>query len=207
MNRFLAFVTQPERDLAKALGALPGVTLARSSGPLLPGSFGPADHVVDVVGGDATQVGEAIVRRTRSALVAVLHELDGAAPEPALAPAVKRVLVFTVADGTPPATVARFERALARMPQHIPAIRSWSLSRVERVAGDVVWTHAWEQEYVDLASFRTYMDSPYHWGVIEPWFDHEFPQAIVEPQLAQVFYDVDRSLLASAGRSVPCPAT
>ena len=202
MTRVVAFVTQPGPDLASMLGALPDVALARCSGPLLRGSFGPADHVVDAVARDPELAGDAIVRRSHEAHVFALRPLRTAIPAPELTSVVKRVLVFQVVDGTSSDVVARFERDLTRMPEHIAAIRNWSLSRVARVAGDVPWTHAWEQEYADLASFQEYMSSPYHWGVIEPFFDAEFPQAIVDPRLAQVFYDVERSVLASGtGRS------
>lgn len=55
--------------------------------------------------------------------------------------------------------------------------------------------------YRDRASFQEYMDSPYHWGVIEKWFDPTFPERIVDTRLAQVFYDVDSSLLSPAPRT------
>ena len=43
------------------------------------------------------------------------------------------------------------------------------------------------------------MSSPYHWGVIEKWFDPTFPERIVDTRLAQVFYDVESSLLVPVG--------
>jgi hypothetical protein len=196
MKRVFALVSNPTPDLASVLAAQPGVTRAVCSGPPLAGSFPVGDHFVDVIADDPSAVGAAIVAMTETANVLCLTERRGASPEPALRGGVKRVLVVRVLDRTPTDVVERFEDELARMPEFIPAIRNWSLSRVEMVAGDEVWTHAWEQEYRDRASFQAYMDSPYHWGVIEKWFDPTFPERIVDTRLAQVFYDIESSLLS-----------
>ena len=203
MKRMVAFVSNPAPDLATVLAEQPGVVRAVASGPPLAGSFPVGDHFVDVVAEDPVAVGAAIAQLAESVSVFSLTERVGELPEPALRHAVKRVLVVRVLDGTPASTVERFEHELARMPEYIPAIRNWSLSHVEMVAGemlagDAVWTHAWEQEYRDRASFQEYMESPYHWGVIEKWFDPTFPERIVDTRLAQVFYDVDTSLLSPA---------
>jgi hypothetical protein len=201
MKRMFAFVTNPAPDLAAVLGERPGVARAVCSGPPLAGSFPVGDHFVDVTADDPAAVGVAIAELAETVSVLSLTECRGASPEPTLRHAVKRVLVVRVLDGTPASAVERFEEELARMPEYIPAIRNWALSRVEMVAGqmvagDTVWTHAWEQEYRDRASFQEYMDSPYHWGVIEKWFDPTFPERIVDTRLAQVFYAVDSSLLS-----------
>lgn len=198
MTRMFAFVSNPAPDLATVLGGQPGVTRAICSGPPLAGSFPVGDHFLDVTAPDPAAVGAAIEAMAESVSVLSLTECLGASPEPMLRHAVKRVLVVRVLDGTPAHAVERFEHELARMPEFIPAIRNWSLSRVEIVAGENVWTHAWEQEYRDRASFQEYMDSPYHWGVIEKWFDPTFPERIVDTRLAQVFYDIDTSLLSPA---------
>jgi hypothetical protein len=203
VTRLFAFVSNPAPDLASVLATRPGVSRAVCSGPPLAGSFPVGDHFVDVVADDPVAVGAAITDLAESARVFSLTEPRGESAEPELRHAVKRVLVVRVLDGTPASAVERFERELARMPEFIPAIRNWALSHVEmvageRVAGDTVWTHAWEQEYRDRESFQDYMDSPYHWGVIEKWFDPTFPERIVDTRLAQVFYDIDSSLLSPA---------
>jgi hypothetical protein len=199
MKRMLAFVSNPAPELARVLAERPGVARAVCSGPPLAGSFPVGDHVVDVTADDPVAVGAAIAGLAETVSVLSLTERLGASPEPALRHAVKRVLVVRVLDGTPASAVERFEHELARMPEFIPAICNWALSRVEIVAGDMVWTHAWEQEYRDRASFQDYMNSPYHWGVIERWFDPTFPDRIVDTRLAQVFYDIDASLLSPPG--------
>jgi Stress responsive A/B Barrel Domain len=198
MKRMFAFVSNPAPDLATVLAEHPGVVRAVCSSPPLAGSFPVGDHFIDVTAADSVAVGAAIADMAESVSVLSLTERVGELPEPALRHAVKRVLVVRVLGGTPASTVERFEHELARMPEFIPAIRNWALSRVEILAGDAVWTHAWEQEYRDRASFQEYMDSPYHWGVIEKWFDPTFPERIVDTRLAQVFYDVDTSLLSPA---------
>jgi hypothetical protein len=199
MTRVFAFVSNPAPELTRVLSEQPGVMSAVCSGPPLAGSFPVGDHFVDVVADDPTVVGAAIADLAESVSVLSLTERRAASPEPALRNAVKRVLVVRVLEGTPARTVERFEHELARMPEYIPAIRNWSLSRVEIVAGDMVYTHAWEQEYLDRASFQEYMESPYHWGVIEKWFDPTFPERIVDTELAQVFYDIEVSLLSTTG--------
>jgi len=74
------------------------------------------------------------------------------------------------------------------MPEHIATIRSWALSRVDGASGPTRWTHAWEQEYVDIAGLTgEYLLNPYHWAHVDRWFDGEVPGAIVEPALAHVF--------------------
>ncbi len=189
----LAFLPTAAPGLARELGVAPGMTRAACSGPLLTGSFGTGPQVVDIDAGSAADLDGVARLLPAGADVLRLTELAAESPEPALRHGVKRVLVLRVHDGAPAPLVAHFERDLARMPRYIPAIRNWALSRVEPGSR---WTHAWEQEYRDRESFAQYMDSPYHWGVIEPWFDPEFPECIVDPAVAQVFYAVDDSLLA-----------
>jgi hypothetical protein len=204
MKRMVAFVSNPVPELATLLADQPGVDRAVCSGPPLAGSFPVGDHFVDVTADDPAAVGAVIAGLAETVSVLSLTECGGASPEPALRHAVKRVLVVRVLDATPASAVERFEHELARMPEFIPAIRNWALSHVEMVAGEIVagdpvWTHAWEQEYRDRASFQEYMNSPYHWGVIERWFDPTFPDRIVDTRLAQVFYDIDASLLSPPG--------
>jgi hypothetical protein len=151
MKRMFAFVSNPAPDLASVLTGHAGVVRAVCSGPPLAGSFPVGDHFVDVTADDPVAVGTAIADLAEAVSVLSLTECRGASPEPTLRHAVKRVLVVRVLDGTPAGAVDRFEHELARMPEYIPAIRNWALSRVEIVAGDLVYTHAWEQEYRDRA--------------------------------------------------------
>ena len=110
---------------------------------------------------------------------------------------IKRTLLLRVEPDTPSAAVEKFERALLGMPSHIPAIRNWRLSRVARSDGDHRWTHAWEQEYEELSGLKDdYMNSPYHWGFVDGWFDAEDPKCIVAPDLCHLYYEIESSILS-----------
>jgi hypothetical protein len=82
------------------------------------------------------------------------------------------------------------------MPDYIPEIRSWSLSRVRPVTSNARWTHVWEQEYVDVGGLNVaYIRHPYHRTGVDRWFDPEVPCSIVEPHLAHMFGWADRPML------------
>ena len=84
------------------------------------------------------------------------------------------------------------------MPDDIPAIVNWALSRVVGPPS-TRWTHCWEQEYYTLDGLKVdYMMSPHHWGLIDGWFDPEMPRQIVDLNLAHVYHATDRSVLAAA---------
>ena len=70
----------------------------------------------------------------RSTLNEAAHKHEGETPsdssKSAAQPRVKRTLALTVRAGTPERDIELFERSLAAMPEHIPEIRSWALSRM-----------------------------------------------------------------------------
>lgn len=102
-------------------------------------------------------------------------------------PRVKRTLLLTVASGTKPEVVEQFERSVAGMPEHVPEIRSWSLSRLDPARTTSTWTHAWEQEFASLEGLqRGYMRAAYHITAVDRWFDPETPGAIVESTVAHL---------------------
>lgn len=111
-----------------------------------------------------------------------------AVPEPGIRDCVKRTLLLRVLPDTPPAVVERFERDTMGMPRHIDAIRNWAFSRVDPELHPTPWTHVWEQEFRDVRGLEVdYMVSPYHWGLVDGWFDPECPQRIVDTSLAHVY--------------------
>jgi hypothetical protein len=127
-----------------------------------------------------------------------LEIIDGALSDPEFAGEIKRTLLLRVQPDAPADSVAAFERDLMAMPDHIPAIVNWALSRVVGPP-DSRWTHCWEQEYYTLDGLKVdYMMSPHHWGLIDGWFDPESPQQIVDLELAHVYHSTDRSVLAAA---------
>ena len=147
----------------------------------------------------APEVGALVVPATTVVLDPVAA---GGATGPATT-VVKRTLLLTVRPDAPGRAVAGLEADLAAMPDHIPAIRSWSLARVRPggSAGGGRWTHVWEQEFTELAGLRgDYMTSPFHWAVVDAWFDPQVPGHVVEPVLAHLFCARTPSLGSLIGR-------
>ncbi|MCE2389901.1 MAG: Dabb family protein [Proteobacteria bacterium] len=117
-------------------------------------------------------------------------------PEPGLRDFVKRTLFLRVLPGTPPEAVERFERDTRGMPQYIDAIRNWAFSRTDPSLCSTSWTHVWEQEFQRLDGLeQDYMLSPYHWGLVDGWFDPECPQRIVDTRLAHVYCPAPSTIL------------
>ncbi|MEV3964404.1 Dabb family protein [Nocardia sp. NPDC050193] len=103
-------------------------------------------------------------------------------------PTVYRTLLLRVDDSAAPTEIARFEHATLQMPQHIPAIQAWQLSRVDRATGSSRWTHVWEQEFADSDGlFGPYMNHPVHWALVDQWFDPECPRQIVKDRICHSF--------------------
>ena len=126
-----------------------------------------------------------------------LSLIDGALTDPGFAGEIKRTLLLRTQPDAPSDSVAALERDLMTMPDHIPAIVNWALSRVTGPAS-AWWTHCWEQEYYTLDGLKLdYMMSPHHWGLIDGWFDPEMPQQIVDLKLAHVYHPTTRSILAA----------
>jgi hypothetical protein len=154
-------------------------------GPDLPGSVGgrgahwdlACDAAPDIPGAEAVELSR----------IATAHvELTGRR--------IKRTLLLTVRPGTPPDTIASFEADLMAMPRHIPAIRSWALSRATGR-----WTHAWEQEFADEDGLNgQYLLHPYHWTYVDRWFDTELPTAIVAPRLAHLYRTASGPVLTAS---------
>ena len=117
--------------------------------------------------------------------------------QPMAGPRVKRTLLLTVKSGTEHAVVEQFEQSMAAMADHVPEIRSWSLSRVDPDRSAPPWTHVWEQEFVDFAGLRRgYLTADYHVTAVERWFDPEIPGAIVETVVAHLMRWAQRPVLA-----------
>jgi len=165
---------------------------ARASqlGRNLRGSLGGGRFTWDVTLDDGAALAWLLAPLERARLDAVAfrpRETHG--PQPGLRVGVRRALLLRVRPGADPARVASFERALLDMPRHISAIRSFALHRSDPSLWPTRWTHVWEQEYADAAGLeRDYMGHPYHWGVVDAFFDPECPQRVVETDLAHVYY-------------------
>ncbi len=109
---------------------------------------------------------------------------------------VHRALLLRVAPDTDARTVTRFEGELRSMPDYIPAIRAWQLSRVDDAIGTSQWTHVFEQEFTDVEGLMgSYLMHPIHWAVVDRWFDPECPDVIVQDRLCYSFCRCATSIL------------
>src|SRR5262249_32936829 len=193
--------------LARALwGRAPGC-LRGEVGANLPGTLNGGDLTLDLVFEGAASAArwceaaasERGARETFAGLVARVdavhyapHEAGLATPGPA-AP-LKRTLLLRVEPETPPDRVARFERELAAMPDHVTAIRNWHLARVDDPRGR--FTHVWAQEFAGIEGLEVdYMVDPYHWAYVDRWFDPESGERIVALDFAHVFCPLPQSVL------------
>lgn len=124
---------------------------------------------------------------------------DGATgvTEPGLASGVWRGLLLCADRPQAPDRLAEFEAEMVLMPKYIPAIRNWRFSRAIESGGDLGWTHVWEQEYADLGGLMgPYMLHPYHWALIDRWFDPECPDWIVNIHLCHSFAMLGAAVLS-----------
>lgn len=115
--------------------------------------------------------------------------------EPSLVGGVQRTLLLHAEDDR---DLTTFERQLADMPRYIDTIRNSSLSRIEEVWGGTGprWTHVWEQEFTSLDGLTgTYMSHPYHWGLVDTWFDAQAPHHVVHPTIIHAMCPLERSIL------------
>lgn len=112
---------------------------------------------------------------------------------------IKRTNLVRVLDAARPEEVGRWSRDVMAFPDHVPAIRNWSLARTHAFGPSrprVAWTHAWEQEFETLEGLaEDYMASPYHWGYLDGWYDPEMPHCIMDPDLAHLFCDATKNVL------------
>jgi hypothetical protein len=116
--------------------------------------------------------------------------------DPGIRDGIKRTLFLRVQQDALPANVAQFERDTMQMPHHIKSIRNWAFSRTDATLQPTTWTHVWEQEFEDVDGLvGEYMQHPYHWGLVDSWFDPECPQRIVEPRLAHVYCPTPSTIL------------
>jgi hypothetical protein len=171
---------------ARAVRELPGV-LSSDVDLDLTDSFGGGDATWDLevdVPLEELPAVQALTTPGSAALracerVALQPVLTGS--DPFDGPRLKRTLLLGVDPSTPDAVVEQFELSMAAMAEHVSAIRSWALSRVDPTRSTGPWTHAWEQEFADLDGLRRgYLRAPYHLTAVERWFDHEIPGAIVD---------------------------
>jgi hypothetical protein len=115
-------------------------------------------------------------------------------------PGIWRGLVFRVEPHAPADLVRRLEAATLMLPKYVQEIRSWALSPVACSEGTKAFSYVWEQEFDSVADLTgPYMTNPVHWGIVDGFFDAEYPEYIVDPQLVQVVGAIDQSILTPIG--------
>jgi Stress responsive A/B Barrel Domain len=121
--------------------------------------------------------------------------LSGAHPVK-LGRGVYRTLILSVKPNTSPAATAQFDHELAGMPKYISSIKNWQLSHVSEATGLRPWTHVWEQEYEQLEGLTgPYMNHPFHWALVDRWFNPECSQWIVDKVLCHTYCEFKSSVL------------
>ncbi len=118
---------------------------------------------------------------------------------PDLKRGIYRALFFSLSPEATKDQAAQLEADLLAMPRLIDKILNWRLSRVRHSSGAERWSYVWEQEYAALQHLtQDYVWHPYHWGVVDRWFDPEMPCRIVRSHLCHTFASIEESLLAHA---------
>jgi stress responsive alpha/beta barrel protein len=200
---------QRERALAvsRALPRRARGCLRAEIGANLPGTLRGGDLTLDLVfdGAEsaarwcdaacdergAREAFEGLVARVDAVHYAPLEAGLGA---PGLASPVKRTLLLRVEPDAPAERVARFERELAAMPDHVTAIRNWHFARVHDPRGR--FSHVWAQEFARLEGLEVdYMVHPYHWAYVDRWFDPESCERVVAQDFAHVYCTLAQSVL------------
>lgn len=190
-------------DGAAVSAALAG--LGAAVAPTMEGNFNGGDLIAHFAFDD-----KAGYRTLQSAIAAALagagvaradtafyrHGASGVGA-PGLAGGVYRALLLNADRPLPAAKRAQFDAEMVLMPKYIPAIRNWRYSPVIEATGERPWTHVWEQEYAGIEGLMgPYMLHPYHWAVIDRWFDPECPDWLVDTRLCHSFGAFGRPLLS-----------
>ena len=187
-------------DVSARLAAL-GAAVA----PVLEGNFNGGDVAAHFAFPDhaaylarKTEI-HAVLARAARADTAFYRHGEHAVGSPWLASGIHRTLLLCADRDPSPDRLERFAFETVRMPRHIPAIRNWRFSPVLEATGERRWTHVWEQEFADLGGlFGPYMMHPYHWAVIDRWFDPECPDWLVDTRLCHSFGAFGRSLIGAS---------
>lgn len=101
---------------------------------------------------------------------------------------VYRTLLIRVAAETGADSIDEFEADLRALPRYVSSISAWQLSRPSYTVGATNWTHVFEQEFSDADGIMgPYLMHPFHWAVVDQWFDPECPKSIVHERVCHSF--------------------
>ena len=182
--------------LAALGGAVAPVLEGSFNGGDVSAIFGFADEVAYRARKDAILAAASGAGVLRADTAFYRHGTQGVA-SPGLASGVHRALLLCADHDATDARIDAFERETVLMPKYIPAIRNWRLSRVIEATGELGWTHVWEQEYDGIEGLMgPYMLHPYHWAMIDRWFDPECPDWLVNVRLCHNCAAYGRAIIA-----------
>jgi hypothetical protein len=186
-------------DVSPALAEL-GAAVA----PVLEGSFNGGDVAAHFTVADEAEHAarraqiHAVLDRAAHADTALFRHGEQVTGAPDLASGIHRTLLLCADRDASAERLERFAVEMVRMPEYIPAIRNWRFSRVLEATGGRRWTHVWEQEFDDLDGlFGPYMMHPYHWAVIDRWFDPECTEWMIDPLLCHSFSAYGRNIIGA----------
>lgn len=182
--------------IRQALATIPGLrrlNLARN----MEGSWWAGDFTLDLISDDQQPTAVSAALASVAGLTKVdrvgYQRVGGGERVPGLQQGIWRTLLLRVRPDREPDLIAAMERDLLRMPDYMPGIRNWQLSRV---CTESAWTHVWQQEFARLEDLQgEYLAHPYHWGWVDRWFDPEFAEWTVE-SISHAFCPLEQSLLA-----------
>ncbi|WP_150294697.1 Dabb family protein [Sphingobium estronivorans] len=206
-------VTEEQRErfgatLGEATRRLPSA-ITRLAAPTLPGTYNGGDFIWRVSFADRAAAEAALASEAGAAIRALVGDAqavrscEDAAFETGWSggaadarTGLYRVAMFCANRNPTPERLAAFARDTLIMPDHARTILRWELSQAATASGAMPWTHLWEQEYADRTGLEgTYMIHPVHWAHVERWFDTEYPDYLVAPQLVHTFCAIDQAIL------------
>jgi len=212
-------LTQTERDtvatrLQEAAARLPGVELSQLSANFAP-EYAVGDYTWDLLYPDAgsaaaardseawhTGIADTLAHYCTACYALGLETISAGVRRPGLRGGIKRTAYFRLLPDRQAAS-GRFEADLLEMPEHIPEILNWRLSRAVALpwdnAGCTPWTYVWEQEFESLEGLTgPYMLHPHHWAQVDRWFDPESGVQAVDANLSHAFCAAADSVLGHA---------
>lgn len=193
--------------LRRMVAGLPGLRGALI-GPTLDGTFNGGDLIMRLTFDDEDTARRAFACDAGRSISEVLSDpaqiahVDhvgfetGAGGGPTGGATIYRVALFCANVRPTAERLDAFARHTTSMPDHVRSIRRWQLSRATAATGARNWTHVWEQEYADLSGLTgAYMMHPVHWAHVERWFDPEYFEWLIDPELVHTFCAIEEPVI------------
>jgi hypothetical protein len=167
---------------ANSLHGFDGVTMSEA-GFHVEFSYFPGQMTWDIVANESITEQRMLARlpgpSVMNQLVTIGETIDMAARHPVGRLEEKRTILFRIGDVSE-AQRDLLESTLMDFARHLEGLRTWSLSRLSAVKGDVRWTHCWEQEFAEHRVVSDdYLYHPFHWTIADRFFGPEGPEKTV----------------------------